>query len=409
MNYNEALNYIHSLLRFGSRPGLERITQLLHCLGDPQDGIKFIHIAGTNGKGSVSAMTANILKSAGYRTGLYISPYITCFRERIQINGEYISEQDLAKLTDEVRSVGIEVTEFEFITAVAFLYYKRNNCGVVVLETGLGGRLDATNVIKAPLASVITGIGLDHTGVLGDTLEQIAGEKCGIIKPGSPVFTTYNQPSKALDVITSYPNVTVTKQECIEIKESGISGSRFIYKGEEYSVSLIGKHQVENAVLAIETVNGCGLKPSLSDIKKGISTVSFPARLELLCKEPLVMLDGAHNPHGAAALATEMKKHSNITLITGMMADKDCEQVLSLVAPLCKKIITVTVKENPRSISAAKLAKAASRYCDDVRPVDTYSDALNATVGDSTVFISGSLYLAGAIRESAIKFYNSTL
>ncbi len=409
MNYNEALNYIHSLLRFGSRPGLERITQLLHHLGDPQNGLKFIHVAGTNGKGSVSAMIANVLKTAGYRTGLYISPYITCFRERIQINGEYISEQDLAQLTEEVRSVGIEVTEFEFITAVAFLYYKRNNCDVIVLETGLGGRLDATNVINAPIASVITGIGLDHTGVLGNTFEQIAKEKCGIIKPGSSVFTTYNQPPEALSVIKSFPNVTVTRPELLMIKASDISGSSFIYKGEEYSVGLIGNHQIENAILAIETLSGCGLQIDLSDIKKGIASTTFPARLELICKKPLVMLDGAHNFHGASALSTEMKKHSDITLITGMMADKDCERVLSLVAPLCKKIITVTVKENPRSISAQELAAAASRYCDDVQCAETYNEALERTAGDSTVFISGSLYLAGAIRESAINFYNSTL
>ena len=399
MNYNEALEYIHSLLRFGSRPGLERIRELLSALGNPQDQLKFLHIAGTNGKGSVCTMLSRCLIEAGYKTGLYISPYITCFRERIQINGEYISESDLASLTEKVKNTGIEVTEFEFITAVAFLYFKAKGCDVVVLETGLGGRLDATNVIKPPLAAVITGIGFDHTAVLGETLSEIAGEKCGIIKEDCRVFTTYNQPPEAASVINSHKNVVAPDLLKLSGIKSDLSGNTFIYKGIEYNVSLIGRHQIENALLVIETLHGCSLSVSDEDIKKGLASVSFPARLEILSREPLVILDGAHNPHGARALSNEMRKFQGITLITGMMADKDCEEVVSIIAPLCEKIVTVTVEENPRSITAVDLAEIAKKYCPSVTAAENYSHALDLCENDKTIFVSGSLYLAGGIRE----------
>ena len=406
MNYNEALNYIHSLLRFGSRPGLERIRELLEKLGNPQDSLRFIHVAGTNGKGSTCAMLASALQAAGYKTGLYTSPYITCFRERIRLNGNNISETDLAALTQRVKDVGIEVTEFEFITAVAFLYFKQKGCDIVVLETGLGGRLDATNVISCPMAAVITGIGLDHTGVLGDTIEQIAGEKCGIIKEGCRVFTTYNQPPSAAAVISAYPDISVPDIYKLGSIESSLDGNTFIYKGTKFQTSLIGRHQIENALLCIEVLRGCGLDIDDKHIIKGLSTTAFPARLELLSREPLVLLDGAHNPHGALALADEIKKHPSPVLIMGMMADKDCEQVVSLLAPLCKKVITVTVADNPRSIEASTLADIASRYCPDVTAASDYAEALSLTYGEQSVVIAGSLYLAGGIREAAIEFYN---
>lgn len=406
MDYNEALNYIHSLERFGSRPGLERIERLLSLLGNPQKDLRFIHVAGTNGKGSTCAMTASALKKAGYKTGLYISPYITCFRERIQVNGEYISEEDLAVLTKKVKDTGIEVTEFEFITAVAFLYFKMQRCDVVVLETGLGGRLDATNVIPAPLSAVITGIDKDHTGVLGDTIEKIAAEKCGIIKSDCPVFTTHSQKTEAMKVIESFADPITPDPSQLSVIKSDLSGNEFIYKGEKFNTTLIGKHQIENALLAIEILKGCTLPMSLEDIKSGIAETVFPARLELICKNPIVMLDGAHNPHGAAALAEEMCKHKNVTLITGMMADKDCEQVMSIIASCCKRVITVTVNENLRSIPAEELALLASNYCDDVYAAQSYREALEKTTEKDTVFIAGSLYLAGGIRELAINFYN---
>lgn len=406
MNYNEALNYIHSLEVFGSRPGLERIKELLSVLGNPQNDCRFIHVAGTNGKGSVCTMLSSALLAAGYKTGLYISPYVTCFRERIQINGEYIGEDDLARLTERVKATGVTVTEFEFITSIAFLYYKEQGCDVVVLETGLGGRLDATNVIEKPLVSVITGIGLDHTGVLGDTATQIAFEKCGIIKKGCPVCTTHAQNAEALTVIKSFGEPIMPDPAQLAVKESSLSGNTFIYKGEEYTTKLIGTHQIENALVVIEALAGCGLAVDTADVKKGIANATFPARLERLCESPIVLLDGAHNPHGAKALERVLCKLQNITLITGMMRDKDCAQVMGILATHCDRIITVTVKENPRSIPADELAQLASHYCENVTSAADYKEALMKTRGDATVVIAGSLYLASAIRPLALEFYN---
>lgn len=406
MDYNETLEYIHSLPRFSESAGLERIRRLLSCLGNPQNDLKFIHIAGTNGKGSVCAMLANTLKLAGYKTGLYISPFITCFRERMQINGEYISESELAEITQLVRSVSVKVNEFEFITAVAFLFFKKHGCDVVVLETGLGGRLDATNVIDTPLCSVITGIGLDHTAVLGETLEEIAKEKCGIIKNGAPVFTTYNQPTAAMRVISQYPSVTKPDIASLSDCVSNTDGNTFIYKGERYETSLVGEYQIENALLAIEVLLCCGLDIGTEKIKAGLKTAVFPARLEIISKKPLVLLDGAHNPHGAAALAREMKKLSDVTLVIGMMRDKNYGEVMGILAPLCQKIITVTVEENPRSVSADELKTTAEEFCTDVTAAENYTAALALTENDNTVVISGSLYLASGIRDAALKFYN---
>ena len=406
MNYSDALNYIHSLEVFGSRPGLTRISELLEVLGNPQNDIKFIHVAGTNGKGSVCTMMSYALRSAGYKTGLYISPYVTCFRERIQINGEYIAEKALARLTEKVRNTGIEVTEFEFITALAFLYYKEQNCDVVVLETGLGGRLDATNVIENPLLSVITGIDMDHMGVLGDTYEKIAHEKCGIIKNGCPVCTTYKQRPEVMKVISGYKSPIVPDEAQLKVLDCNLSGNKFIYKGKEYGTTLIGEHQIENAILVIEVLENCGLPVSYEQVKEGIAKTTFPARLERIGEKPTVLLDGAHNPHGAKALERVLAKLDNITLIMGMMKDKDCEEVVKILVPHCKRVLTVTVNENPRTISAVDLAALASKYCKDVTPCESYDDALKKVRGEETIVIAGSLYLASAIRPLAIEFYN---
>lgn len=403
MNYNEALNYIHSLPRF-CEAGLHRIESLMTALGNPQDKLRFIHVAGTNGKGSVSAMTASVLQTAGYKTGLFVSPFIVCFRERIQVNGEYISETDLARLATRVKNTGLETNEFEFITAVAFLYYIERGCDVVVLETGLGGRLDATNIIKNPLASVITGIGLDHTEILGETTALIAKEKCGIIK-NAPVFTTYNQPSDAMAVIKSYNNVTVTEKESLTVIEASLNANRFVYRGEEYSLGLIGDYQIENAMLAIDTLLGCGLEVEINDIKTGLQNTSFPARLERVRKNPPVLIDGAHNPHGAHSLLKTVKDIENLILVLGMMEDKDCDEFLSIIAPIAKKIITVTVKGNPRTMTAQKLKSKAAAYCSDVVAANDYLEALTLAGNENPVLIAGSLYLASEIRAVAKNLY----
>lgn len=403
MNYNEALNYIHSLPRF-CEAGLHRIKAIMNVLHNPQDKLRFIHIAGTNGKGSVSAMTASVLCHAGYKTGLFISPFITCFRERIQVNGEYISESDLARLATRVKDTGLETNEFEFITAVAFLYYMEQGCDVVVLETGLGGRLDATNIINTPVASVITGIGLDHTEILGDTAEKIAKEKCGIIK-NAPVFTTYNQPADAMRVIRSYNNVNVTDEAELTVLESSLYTNRFVYREEEYMLGLIGAYQIENAMLAIDALKGCGLSLTEDNIKTGLKNTTFPARLERVSDNPIVLIDGAHNPHGARSLLKTVKDIQNLTLVLGMMEDKDSDEFLSIIAPIAKKIITVTVEGNPRTMTADRLREKSTAYCKNVTSAQNYEEALSLAGKDNPVLIAGSLYLASEIRTVAKNFY----
>lgn len=404
MNYEEALAYIHSLQVFGSIPGLERIKVLLDRLGNPQKDLKFIHVAGTNGKGSTCTMLAKIHEKAGLKVGLYTSPFIVDFRERIQINGEYISKTDLARLCKLVKDTEIYVTEFEFITALAFLYYKEQNCDIVVLEVGLGGRFDATNIIEKPLCSVITRIDLDHTDYLGNTYSEIATEKCGIIKENCSVVVYPDEPLEALETIKKYSyNCNVGTLNDLEIISSGTDGNKFVYKGKEYSTKLVGVHQVYNAITAIETAKKVGIA-SDEDIKDGIAEAVIPARVELISEKPTVVLDGSHNPNGADALVGFMKHYeNNIIAVIGMMADKDCEQFLQKILPFCKSAITVTVKENKRSMSADDLGTLAKNFCDDVESAENYNDAIalakEKSGGNNPVFVCGSLYLASAVRE----------
>ncbi len=410
MNYNDALDYIHSLSVFGSVLGLERIEKLTKALGNPQNDLKFIHIAGTNGKGSTCTMIAKILSSAGYKTGLYTSPFVVDFRERIQVNGNYIEKEALARLVEKVKNIGVQVTEFEFITAVAFLYFKEQKCDFVVLETGLGGRFDATNVISSPLVSVITKIDYDHTAYLGETLSEIAGEKCGIIKQSTTVCYPL-QEREAFDTIKQKANALVLPDiEDLKILKTETFGNTFIYKGVEYETSLSGLHQVYNAVTAIDTVELINLNIKKDAFIKGIKEASIPARMEIISQNPLVILDGAHNPDGANALSGYMKQFKGrVVAISGMMADKNCEGFLKKVLPFCKKLITVTVTENPRTETAEKLAAISSKFCADVETADSYTKAVKKAVlsleENEALFVFGSLYLAGGIREELISAF----
>ncbi|MBO5200817.1 MAG: bifunctional folylpolyglutamate synthase/dihydrofolate synthase [Clostridia bacterium] len=413
MNYNEALEYIHSLLVFGSVPGLERISQLLDSLGNPQDKLKFIHVAGTNGKGSTCTMLAEVYKKQGLKTGLYTSPYVVDFRERMQINGEYIPEDDLARLCETVKNTGITVTEFEFITALGLLWFYEQNCDIVILEVGLGGRFDATNIIKAPLCSVITRIDLDHTAVLGETLAEIAGEKCGIIKDNAPVAVYPLQAEEALRVIEKHSKKpAIPDIDNLEIVSSSLEGNTFIYKGREYHTRLVGEHQVYNALTVIEAVTAAGIPVTEQALTFGIASATIPARLELLANDPVIFLDGAHNPNGAEALAQFMENYKgDIVAVIGMMADKNCEGFLKSVLKFCRKVITVTVKENPRAISAEELKDLATPFCNDCAVAADYDAAIAAALAERKrglpVFVIGSLYLAGAIRPKLISALNS--
>ena len=404
VNYTDTLNYIHSLGNFGLPAGLDRIKTVLNALQNPQKSISAIHIAGTNGKGSVSAMLASVMTKAGYKTGLFISPFIIDFRERIQINGVYISEEDLCLYAERVRNTEIELTEFEYITALAFLYFKEKNIDILICETGLGGRLDATNALENKLAAVITKIGLDHTAVLGDTFEKIAYEKCGIIKD-CPVITNPCQNRDALKVIKSSANELIIPDLNALKKQSE---DTYIYKGEKIHLSLKGDFQIENAVTVIETVKRIFPDIPYDIIYNGIANTFFPARMEVICENPLVVLDGAHNPDGGEALAKELEKHSGrVTAIIGMMRDKDYKDFLKNTLTNCENAVIVEVDGMERSLKTEELCETAGEFCNCVI-AENYKDAIEKAVsisGSNPIFIFGSLYLASAIREELKKYF----
>ncbi len=402
MNYKETLEYIHSLDNFTLPAGMARIKEVLKMLGNPQDNFKAIHIAGTNGKGSVSAMLSSVFASAGYKTGLFISPFIIDFRERIQINGEYISENNLIKYAKAVMDTKIRLTEFEFITAVAFLYFAEQKIDILICETGLGGRLDATNVIDNKIVSVITKIGLDHTAVLGDSIEKIANEKCGILRK-CPTVTTPHQNPKALQVIKqNAQKLSVPDLNQLEILETDGFGNTFIYKGLKYTLSLCGEYQIENALVVLETLEQSGYDIPYDTIYKALNSTYFPARMEMVSKEPLIVIDGAHNPDGAAVLAKELRKlPSKAVAIIGMMMDKDVAEFLKTTLCHCKAAVSVEVEGLSRSLGAEELCSKACRYC-DCFVASGYSQALNKAnkiAKGAPVFVFGSLYLAAGVRK----------
>ena len=417
MNFNESVEYIHSLLQFGIKPGLERNSKLLEALGNPQDKVKTIHIAGTNGKGSTSTHLANILTSAGYKTGLYTSPYVLSFCVRIQIDGKNIPKDDLARTVTRVKSdieklneQGIIITEFEAITATAFLYFYESGCDYAVIEVGLGGRFDATNVIKKPEAVVITSISLDHTKILGDTIPQIAYEKCGVIKYGVPVITSKNQTEQALGVISK----TTTDKNCKLIVANPENTKvifeslmvkhfvRFAYGGNEYTLYLMGEHQIENAVNVIECAKTLGIAERY--IQEGIAKTTMLARMEVISEDPLIIRDGGHNEGCANALHDFLTKYkaTNINMLVGLMADKDVESYVSKIAPLCKSVVTVT-PSNPRALDSEKLKTIAAKYCNNVKsiknPKEGYKYILSISNQNDMVLVCGSFYLMSDIFE----------
>lgn len=399
MNYNETLNFIHSRGNFSMAAGLDRINCALEKLSNPQNKFPAIHIAGTNGKGSTAKMLAEVFFAAGYKTGFFTSPYIIDFRERIQINREYIPESALVELTKKVKETEIELTEFELVTAVAFLYFAQQNVDIAIIETGLGGRLDATNTLTNVLASVITKIGLDHTAILGDTIEQIAKEKCGIIK-SAPVVSIVSQENRALEIIKEYTNeLIIPDKSQLEVLKSDFFGNEFLYKGKKYKTSLIGDFQIENALTVIETVAVCGIDIDYQAVKAGIENARFPARMESFMGGK-ILLDGAHNPDGAKALLKEITKTKEpCVAVIGMMRDKDFKNVLETTLPHFKKVITVKAADMPRAISADELKSTAENYSSTVISANDYAEALNLALEDENrVFIFGSLYLASGIR-----------
>lgn len=428
MTFCEALDYIHSLLKFGIHPGLSRVDTLLQILGNPHKNIKCVHVAGTNGKGSTSTAISNVLIEAGYNVGLYTSPYVTDFLERVQYNGKPIDKELFSKCVEIIKpeiekmsAEGAQITEFEALTATAFLCFSKLNVDVLVLEVGLGGRLDATNVIPTPLVNVITSLSLDHTGVLGDTIEQIATEKCGTIKQNGTLVCSYNQPESAMNVINTIcdekcNSVIVPDKFSVSIKSQDIFGTNFIYNKQEYHVSMSGTHQVQNMTTVIETANvlkNKGYNITEQNIKDGIKKTILPARVEVISKKPLVILDGGHNEDGAKAFYNAVKEcfdgNKKLFVIAGMMNDKAVEDSLKPLISKADTFVAVT-PENPRAMKAEVLGEIAKKYCHNVICCDNANSSLDLIKSEITendmLFVVGSLYLAGEVRNKLIKMFD---
>lgn len=425
MNCTQAIEYIHSLEKFGIKPGLERIKALCELLGNPQDKLKVIHVAGTNGKGSTSTMISNILIKNGFNTGLYISPYVTDFRERIQFNGNMIEHSELAECVEKVKAAvdillekGEQTTEFEALTATAFVYFEKKKCDFVVLEVGLGGRFDATNVIKAPFVSVIASISLDHMAILGDTVEKIAAEKCGIIKFGAETVIYPFQQKDAMKVIEDAcsmrcNSLRIPDVSKLHIGEESIEGTKAEYDGIDFLLPLAGKHMIYNAITAIEAVRSLsrfGVNVDKDIISSGIASSVMPARMELIKKKPVIILDGGHNEGCADALAGYIRKHlsdKRIIMVSSMMSDKDYLSYLKIVAPFAS-VFVATKADVPRALSSDELCKAAKCFCADCYsisdPVKAVQAAGNITEKDDVMIVCGSFYLAGEVRDGLLNF-----
>ena len=421
----DGVSKIHNLEKFGSQLGLERITKLLDLIGNPEKDLKCIHVAGTNGKGSICMYLYEILKEAGYKVGLYTSPFLEVFNERIQVDGRMITDKELEKYTkivfskvDEMVSLGYESpTEFEVTTATAFLFYKEIGIDYLVLEVGLGGRLDATNVIKKPLCSVISSISFDHTERLGNTLALIANEKAGIIKKGCPVVTS-SRPNEAFDVIKDKAisfgcDFFGTRNIPFMTKYSTINGSKYdvTIKNIEFNdveISMVGKHQIENSICAISTILTLideGIVIPKEAIYKGLKKAKQIARYEVISKDPLVILDGAHNPDGARSLRESTQsvlRGKKVLIVIGMLKDKDTKNALSEFTKISKDFIVTTVP-NPRKMDPNELADQIEEFGRTTYVAQDPLDAIEiandmAKSFDATIYC-GSLYLVGYIRS----------
>ena len=420
MTGQEAVAYIDTFQWQAHAPGLERIRTLLHALGDPQKELKFVHVAGTNGKGSVCAYLASVLRCAGYRVGLCTSPFLEDFRERIQVDGELIPPETLGELTELARPAAEAMedhpTEFELITAVAMLYFRRCRCDIVVLEVGLGGALDASNVIDVPEAAVITVMGMDHAAILGPTLADIAAAKAGIIKPGGTVVSFGGCP-EADAVIRERcreqgAQLTEVDFSRLRVVGTGLDGTdlEFAPYGALH-VPLVGLYQAKNAAVAVTTVEVLekrGWEISRRALEQGLASVCWPGRLEVVRRAgPVILRDGAHNAHGMAATVESLRAlfpGKKLTILMGVMADKDVEDMLKLLAPIAGQVFTVR-PESPRAMPAEELAALVNRYGVPAVPCAGVAAGLQAAAeaagADGAVCALGSLYLVGEVRRAA--------
>ena len=417
MTYEEALSYIHSICWKGSKLGLDRTRELLGKLDDPQKELKFIHIAGTNGKGSTAAMLSSILEEAGYRVGLYTSPFINRFNERMQVNHQPIPDEELAALTEYVRphadAMADSPTEFELITALAMVWFARQKCDIVVLEVGMGGELDSTNIIDVPEAAVIAAMGLDHVKELGPTMADIARAKAGIIKEGGRVVSYGGNPEadEVIAAVCRARNASLCQPDFSAIVPGDFSleGQTFSYKGwRGLRIPLVGAYQMNNAAVVLETVEVLrqrGWNISDEAVRQGLADTRWPARFEVLRRDPVFIVDGGHNPHGIRATAESLRRlfpGRKITFVTGVMADKDVEHILGLIVPLADQFFTVR-PDNPRAMDAGELARrieamgAKATACASVR--DGVDRAIQAEGPHGVACALGSLYMSGEVRS----------
>lgn len=419
MTYEEALAYIHSVQWLGSRPGLSRTEELLRRLGNPEKQLKFVHVAGTNGKGSTCACIASVLTQAGYRVGFNLSPYILRFNERIQISGVEISDEELAALVEEIRphaeAMDDHPTEFELITALALLYFCRKRCDIVVLEVGLGGELDSTNVIPCPEVAVIAAMGYDHTQVLGDTMEQIASAKAGIIKEGGTVVS-YGGNAEADEVFRR--RCAEKHARLIPVDHSRVTAlsadlSENVFSCAPYGelhLPLIGRYQLKNActaITALEALREKGWHITDEHIRRGLAAVRWPGRFEVLRREPLFLLDGAHNPHGMAATAESLRLYlpqGGIHFLVGVMADKDVEPMLTLLAPLAADF-TAVQPDNARAMEAEELRQRLARFGVEATAAESVAAGVEqvlrrAEQDGGAACALGSLYFSGDVRRA---------
>ncbi|MBQ7923513.1 MAG: bifunctional folylpolyglutamate synthase/dihydrofolate synthase [Clostridia bacterium] len=425
MNYEEAMQYIHSISWSGSRPGLERIGELCEKMHHPEDKLKFIHVAGTNGKGSFCCMLSHILTAAGYKTGLFTSPYIETFNERMQIDGSNIENDELAEITEYVKQFADTMadppTEFELITAVAFEYFSRRACDYVVLEAGLGGRLDSTNIIKQAVLSVITGIDFDHTAILGETTAEIAREKAGILKPGTQVlFGEGNDEAEAVIRETCCRVVGEnawhrTDYSRIADVSTTLDGTVFNFSPWNHvKMHMLGLYQLKNCanvLTAVEILRETGIDLPDASVYEGIAAAHWKARFEKLSEDPLVLFDGAHNPQGINAAAENIRRYlinpgicEKVTLVMGVLRDKDYPSMIAALAPLCDSVVTIT-PPNPRALPALETAAAFQSHGVTAEGADTLADGVEkayrlAEKNNKPLVILGSLYIYSEVKEA---------
>ena len=415
MDYDQALKYIEGVSYLGVKPGLERVSALLGRLGHPERKTRFVHVAGTNGKGSTSVMTASALSACGYKTGLYTSPHLARVNERMRLDGAEIPDGEFARVVSALASAAEGLaepcTEFELLTAAALLWFAEAGADIAVLEVGMGGRFDATNVIPRSECAVITNIGLDHTAVLGDTVEAIAAEKAGIFKGGRAVC--YDLPDNVYAVLRAAAERTGTALtradfSLLEPLADSIEGQRFRFAGGEYSIRLLGAHQLKNAALALtalDELRAAGWDIPLEAAQKGLASAVWPARFELVGRSPLFVVDGGHNPQCVAATAAAIREYlpgGQCVILMGVLADKDWRAMLDTLSTVAEGFVCVT-PDSPRALPAAELGAEIMRrglHAEVCSGVPEAVEAAKALAGEQGAACSvGSLYMSGAVRE----------